>query len=89
MRRPSPGRRSPRTPPSPSSPGRAQEQLDRTSDAEQSYKTALELDPGNVEAGLQLARLQLRQRHFAEAKAPLAALARAFPHGPAGPHRAG
>jgi tetratricopeptide (TPR) repeat protein len=62
--------------------GRAQELLDRNSDAEQSYKNALELDPANVEAGLQLARLHLRQRRFAEAKVPLTALAERFPQDP-------
>jgi predicted Zn finger-like uncharacterized protein len=62
--------------------GRAQEQLDRTSEAEQSYKTALELDPGNVDDGLALARLHIRQHHYSEAKLPLAALAERFPQEP-------
>ena len=59
--------------------GRAQEQLDRTTDAEQSYKAALEIDPGNIDAGLALAQLHIRQRHYSEAKLPLAALVERFP----------
>ena len=41
---------------------RAQELLDRVTEAEQSYKAATQLDPNDLEAALGLARLDPRQR---------------------------
>ena len=51
---------------------RAQELLDRMTDAETSYKAATQLDPNDLEAALGLARLYLRQRRPAEARQALA-----------------
>src|SRR5262249_10234995 len=51
---------------------RAQELLDRLSDAEQNYKAATVLDPDDLDAALGLARLYLRTRRPAEARAALA-----------------
>ena len=53
---------------------RAEEQLDRVTDAEESYKAATQLDPADLDAALGLARLYLRQRKPGEARAALAAV---------------
>src|SRR5262249_22672567 len=51
---------------------RAQELLDRLSDAETNYKAATVLDPDDLAAALGLARLYLRPRRPTEARAALA-----------------
>ena len=52
--------------------GRTQEQLDRISEAEASYRAATQLDPSDPDAALQLARLYLRERRPVEARSTLA-----------------
>jgi len=61
---------------------RAQEQLERVSDAEQSYKAAAQLDATDLEPALGLARLYLRQRKPAEARAALAPMTESRPQDP-------
>ena len=51
---------------------RAQELLDRVTDAEDSYKAATRLDPADLDAALGLARLHLRQHRPTDARAALA-----------------
>jgi len=50
---------------------RAQELLDRVTDAEDSYKLATQLDPKDLDAALGLARLYVRQRRPDDARAAL------------------
>ena len=61
---------------------RAQEMLDRLSDAEENYKVATVLDPNDPEAALGLARLYLRTRRPTEARAALAGVTEKQPQNP-------
>src|SRR5262249_6985505 len=61
---------------------RAEEQLDRTSDAEEAYKAATQLDPSDLDAALGLAHLYLRQRRNTEARSTLAVVTEKRPQDP-------
>jgi tetratricopeptide (TPR) repeat protein len=62
--------------------GRVEDGLDRTKNAEESYKKAIAADPKMVEANIELAELYLRLRRFGEAKPQLDA---AFAQAPDSP----
>lgn len=61
---------------------RVQEQLDHVTDAEESYKAAVQLDPADLDAALGLARLYLRQRRPGDARAALSVVTEKRPQDP-------
>jgi len=53
---------------------KAQELVDRMTDAEESYRVASQLDPSDLDAALGLARIYIREHRPADAKTALAAM---------------